>query len=409
MKNTKTIVKKELKRVFGDKKLFFSLFVLPAILVIAMYSLMGTLVQTMENDINTYVSKVTIVNATDELKSSIKTAEFDKNADITYMTESEYAQNGETIRNEVMDEERQLIVYLDEKFNEKVAAYQNAGDEIPELKVMYNSAANYSQQAYANFSDVLMVFRNVLLEERLGNIEQLTVFAQNEEVLVKEEKANGQFLSMMLPYMIVMMLFAGVMSVGVDAIAGEKERGTLASMLLSPVKRSEIVAGKIISLSILSGLSSVVYSVSMIVAIPLMGESIPGEGAGAFGGVSFTIDQILMLLALMLILVYFFVAVVSLLCVLAKDVKTASTLVSPAYIVVIVCGMLTMFSSGKKYEITRYAIPIYGNALAIQDICSNSLSFMNFLASAGGTLICALLVTIGVVKAFNSEKLMFNA
>ena len=60
------------------------------------------------------------------------------------------------------------------------------------------------------------------------------------------------------------MLFQGAMGLGVDTITGEKERGTIASMLLSPIKRSQIVFGKLISLGILTALSSVIYTVSVV-------------------------------------------------------------------------------------------------------------------------------------------------
>lgn len=408
MKGAGIIIKKELRRVFGDKKMIFSLFILPAVLVVGIYGLMGVLVKSETDDIMEHVSIVTVVNCTDELKSIINESEFGKNSDIAYITEDEFAGNGESIRQKIYDGAEDLIVYIDPAFESKITAYKNTGDEIPTIKLYYNNTENYSQAAYYSFTDVLSIFRDVQIEKRIGSLEMLNVFMEMDELLVNEDKANGEFLSMMLPYMIVLMLFAGVMSVAVDAIAGEKERGTLASMLLSPVKRSQIVFGKLISLSILAGSSSIVYSVSMIVAMPLMGDQL-GEGAAALGGISFHVDQIIMLVVDMLVLVYLFVALVSVLCVIAKDSKTASSLIAPAYIVVIVCGMLTMFGSGKDIEAYKYAIPIYGNALAVKDICSNSLSLVNFGLSLGGTALVAFILTVAVVKAFNSEKLMFNA
>ena len=64
------------------------------------------------------------------------------------------------------------------------------------------------------------------------------------------------------------MLFAGAMSLGVDAIT-EKGEGTLSSMLVAPI-RSEIVFGKLISLAILSGISATVYAISIVIAMPCL-------------------------------------------------------------------------------------------------------------------------------------------
>ena len=89
------IIKKELKRVFGDKKLVFSMFILPAIIMIALYGLMGFMMGAMSSDIEEHVNKVYIVNADARLKNAIQASHFETNEkgetvnDITYMTEAE--------------------------------------------------------------------------------------------------------------------------------------------------------------------------------------------------------------------------------------------------------------------------------------------------------------------------------
>ena len=72
-------------------------------------------------------------------------------------------------------------------------------------------------------------------------------------VIQDEQKAGGKALGMMLPYFVTILLFAGAMGLGTDMVAGEKERGTMASMLVAPIKRSSIVLGKVFALMIISG------------------------------------------------------------------------------------------------------------------------------------------------------------
>lgn len=410
MKKTSIIIKKELYRVFGDKKMLFSLFILPAIMVIAIYGLMGMMISNMQSDIEEHISTVTIVNAPENFKAVTDVVGYDKMAEIDWMTESKFASEEQTLRDMVLAGNKDLVVYFEPEFEIYVKAYENPGDKIPALKVFYNSTENYSSQAYSVFTTaVSQNYQNALLAERFGNMDLLTVFDEQTENICKEEKANAEFVSMILPYMIVMLLFSGVMSVGVDALAGEKERGTLASMLISPVSRKDIAAGKLISLAILSGLSSLIYSFSMVAATSLMSGGNAEMISMGFGGASFNAVQILELVAIMLSLDYLYVGVVGLLATIAKDTKVASTYVSPCYIVVLMCGMLTMFTTGKEVPFYRYMIPVYGNAMAIKDICSNELSALNFAGSVGATLILGIILTIGVTKAFNSEKVMFNA
>lgn len=410
MKGTSIIIRKELKRVFGDKKLVFSLFILPAILMVVIYSLMGMLIGGMESDITEHVSSVYVVNADDSLKGIISNTGYDQTATINYLSASEYATMKAELEDQILNGSTQLVVVQDPEFMTKFNAYQKAGDAIPTIDISYNSTENYSSQAYSVFSMmVLETYRNTLLTGRLGNMEALNVFTQNDNVIAKEEKVNTQFISMMLPYLITIMLFSGVMSVGVDAIAGEKERGTLASMLITPVSRKDIVIGKLVSMSILAGLSAIVYTVSMIVAMPLMGSSMGDIANEGFGSLSLGFVQCVELLAIMLVMVYLFVSVIGFLSVISKDTKTASTYISPVYIVVILAAMVTMFNSGAKIPTARYAIPIYGNALAIRDLCGNELLMANFGASIAGTLIMAIILTFAITRAFNNEKIMFNA
>ena len=409
MKGASIIIRKELKRVFGDKKLIFSMFILPAILVIGIYSLMGVMIGSMQSDIEEHTAQVYLVNVTDDLKAVMNRADLKMPAEFINLSASEYASKKQELEDDLLAGNIELIVVQDADFADKISSYTKSGDAIPNINVYFNSTENYSTQAYSNFSRILSAYRDDLLGSRLGGLDVLTVFNQVDQVIAKEEKQNTQFMSMMLPYLITMMLFAGAMGVGVDAIAGEKERGTMSSMLLTPIRRNEIVLGKLVSMSILSGLSSLVYSVAMIIAMPMMNKATGDTGTGGFGSLSFSITQILQLIVIMLILVFLYVSIISLLAVLAKDVKTASTYISPIYIVVIVAAMLTMFNSGKAHPIYHYMIPVYGNALAIGDLCGNELTTTNFLACLVGSFVIGVILTAAITKAFNSEKIMFNA
>ena len=412
MNGMSIIIKKELKRVFGDKKLVFSMFILPAIIMIALYGIMGFMIGKMNSDIEENVNKVYVVNSDDRMNNAITASGFDKTNDITYLNEADFRAKEQDIRDEVLNGEAQLVVYMDKDFNQKFTSYTDSSSPVPQIKLSYNTTENYSQNTYGMFATgVLEIYRTGLLQERVGSLDVLNVFDLEDDIIEKEEKANSRFISMMLPYMIVIMLFAGAMSVGVDAMAGEKERGTLASMLLSPVNRTAIAGGKIIAMMILSGLSAIVYVVSMMIAMPVMSAMGGGESemAGGFGGLSLSLVEGLQLAAIMLALVFLFVAVISFMAIRAKDTKAASSLISPIYIVVMVAGMLTMFMSGKEVPITRYFIPVYGNAVAIKDICNGELVATNFLASLAGTVIIAILLTIGIARAFDDEKIMFNA
>lgn len=411
MKGLTVILKKELYRVFSDRKLLMNLFVVPAIVMIAIYSLIGKFATAMSDDIESHISKTYIVNVTKEMTASMNFSKYEEGAEVTYLTQAEYQAQKEDLESKMLEGEIDLIVVADEDFEETFLAYQKAGDRIPSIALFYNPSENYSSQAYSVFAEsVIANCQAILLSSRLENVEMLNVFNVNPQTIVKESKANSQFLATMLPYMVMIMLFAGAMSIGVDAFAGEKERGTLASMLVSPVKRTEIAMGKLIALAIISALSSMVYCVSMIIGMTKMGSDMTGiSDSSAFGGINFGPLQIVQLLCMLIVLDYFFVAIVAILSTFAKDTKSASSLVSPVYMVVLVGAMATMFSVGSKHQMVQYAIPVYGSALAIQDICTGELSMAGFGIAIGVAVLLSVAITYALAKAFDSDKLMFNA
>jgi sodium transport system permease protein len=407
MNGTKNIIKKELARVFNDKKLIFSLFIMPAVMIVGMYSLMGSLMSNMMNDIEDHIPTVYIQNAPENLSETLTAAQY--NADVTFLKASD---NTDALKDEILNGTVELLVVFEEGFSETIGAYQAEGDPIPEVKTFYNSAEDYSSAARENFvNSILNTYQQSIIAERLGNMEQLQAFYIDKDPvssnIVDEKKQDGKILGMLLPFLINIMLFAGAMGLGVDAITGEKERGTLSSMLVSPIKRGEIVFGKLISLAILSSISAAVYAVSIVVAMPLFMNGVTG---GEVGGVSlnFTPIEMIQLLIIMMVVVYLYVSMVALVAVLAKTAKEANTYVMPVYILVMLGSLMTFTGAGDS-KLTNFFIPIYNSAVSIQNLLMGELTWTQFGATVGTIVVFAVIITALITRAFNSEKIMFNA
>lgn len=131
---------------------------------------------------------------------------------------------------------------------DEVTSYQT-GAPTPQVKTYYNPSEDYSRAAYDTISNgVLESYRQLLLSDRVEDMEGLTVFTVNsdnpEMVIQDEEKASGKVLGMMLPYFVTILLFAGAMGIGTDMVAGEKERGTMASLLVSRSREAPLYLEK---------------------------------------------------------------------------------------------------------------------------------------------------------------------
>lgn len=406
MYGIKAIVSKELSRVFKDKKMVMSLFVLPVILVVGIFSLMGMLIKGQIDDVQAHEPIVYIVNEPESFESFARAAGISGYTVLSAQDKDAF----DTAKAGLYDASTDLIMTFPDDFEKLVMTGMDNIDSIatPEIEFFYNPSEDYSSEARDIYMSYLDTYKQMLLGNRFGNYAAVEMFSVNDNLVQDEDKAVGKMLGTMLPYFITMLIFAGAMGLGVDMIAGEKERGTLATMLLSPVKREQIVLGKVFSLSILAVMSAAVYIISMLIALPMLIKNIGGSDALSGMSINFTGLQIAQMIILMIGVVLLYVSIICMVAVFARNVKEASSYISPVYILVIVAGLITMYTSadGVFY---KYLIPVYGSSMAFKDILTREITMPNFLGTTISTYVFAVILVVVMTKAFNSEKVMFNA
>lgn len=404
MNGFKLIMGKELTRVFKDKKLVFSMFILPLVVMLGIFFLIFTLISNMADDIEKHISIVYVQNVPEDFRKAL--------TDIEDMTVN-YVENGEDlteIKSKIKNGEADLLVEFPEGFADDIADYTNV--PVPQVKTYYNPSEDYSTEARNKFVDTYLEgYRQTLISERFGSIDAVVVFtvdsSNKEAEIVDEDKAAGKMLGMFVPYFITMMIFAGAMGIGGDSIAGEKERGTLASLLLTPVRRVEIVMGKIVALGILSVMSALVYVVGMLVGLSF-GMKQVGENLMEGMSISLTGTQIIELIVLIIGIALMYVAIICIVSVAAKTVKEAQTYMVPVYMIVIVAGIITMYASDTS-SMGSYFIPLFNSSVAFKGIFTREITLTQFAAAAIVTYGFAAVLIGLTAKAFKSEKIMFNA
>lgn len=399
MKGMGEIFKKEIVRVFKDPKMVLSVFVLPVALMIGLLYLMGNVMTNMEDDIEAHKSIIYIENQPKSFQQFLN--EYDIEGDIRPMKKLD------KIKKEIRNGAADIFLAFPKEFDEQIQTYQE-GNEVPVIQTYYNPSEEYSSAARNDFMVILEEYRNTLLAGRVGNLEQLLIFtvdSDSEEVILQDDKkAEGKALGTMLPYFVTLMLFAGAMSIGTDMIAGEKERGTMASLLVSPVKRSAIIFGKVFALMTISGLASVVSTIAIIVCMPLVSKSMFGESVSGVG-MKLDAEQIWMLGTLLVAVAFLYATIIALVSVFAKTVKEANSYVMPVYILVLAIGIMTMYMTGEPSKASYY-IPIYNSAIVLKGIFVHEVTGIQFLITLMTTLVFGLILTGIIAKAFDSEKVM---
>lgn len=402
----KTIIGKELMRIFSDRRMIFSVFLLPALSIFFMYNLMGILAGNRLNDIQTHQAKVAVIREPETFRSFWASYADKDKYELSYDT-----QISEELKEMVKDGDMDAIIEFPADFGEKVAAYEQQAT--PDVHIYYNPTEDYSAAANKELqTELLKSYQDALLKERFGDLKKITAFTTNqdfgqkpEEYEIKnEKKSSGVGVSQILPMMLSIMLFASAMGIGVETIAGEKERGTMAALLLTPVSRNTIALGKMISLGILAIISTLTSVIALVATFPKL-RALSGDVAGKL---MYGVTDYLQILLILVLEVGIFVGMICLISVLSRTVKEAGTYITPAYMIVMMAAFTAMFSFGKT-GLYIFAIPVAGNIFALKSALNFELTLPQLLLTSVVSLITIILLVVATAKAFKSEKVMFNA
>lgn len=264
-------------------------------------------------------------------------------------------------------------------------------------------------------------FRNLrekTIESRLADRgippDLIKPFEVKRQNVAAPEKVGGNMIGGLIPYIIIILCFTGAMYPAIDLTAGEKERGTMETLLCSPVHRVNIVLGKFLMVMTASvstiALTLVSSSVSIIVGGSMMMGSGDGAKATGRGGFMPIIDPagILGVFAMIAPVAMLFAALLLTISLFAKSYKEAQSYVSPLIIVVIMPAMMGMLP-GIELSAKTALIPILNLSLVCKEMLSGIWHWNYIALIFGSTLVYAAVAVAICVRMFNREEVMFRA
>lgn len=393
--NTLTIIKKEFARFFGDRSLVFTSVIMPGLLIYLIYSLMGSGIGRIMSEGADEVVTLRVENMPQSLEDIIGSAD------------SAVAIVHQPFTDEDVDllEDKDLNMVLlrfPEEFDSMIVAYDpSTGAPAPNVEIYHNSTNNAADRVYNTLQATLTVYEDQMSNRfdvnRVDSEEQRYDVATDEEI-------GAMIWSKLLPMLIVMMLFSGTMAIAPSAIAGEKERGTIATLLVTPMKRNELALGKIISLGSIALLSGISSFIGIALSLPKMIYGSDNMNISF----SYTTGDYVALLFVIFATVLVMASAVSLLSALAKDVKNAGTLITPFMLVIMMCGLLPMLQSGVSENLAVYCIPFYNSIEVMAGVLSHELNWNAVIITLGANICYTGIAVWGLTRMFNSEKIMFG-
>lgn len=382
-----TIFRKELARFFGDKRTALAAILLPGVLIFAVYTFMGSALANQFSVDEDFTPSMQAVN----LPGSISTLAGQGGLTL------EAAQDPDEAKALIEGQELDLLAVFPEDFDAQVAAYDPAsGASAPAVELYYNSASVDSATAYEMMSALLEGY-----ESSLANKFDVNSGAGSYDLATEADTA-GTLMSSMMPMLLMIFLFSGCTSTAPESIAGEKERGTIATLLITPLKRSDLALGKICALSIIALLSGISSTIGTLLSMPTLMQ-MEGDLGAAYSPVHY-----LALCLVILSTVLFLVACISLISAFAKTIKEAQTYVTPLMILAMVVGVTAMFGGGANTHLWAYFIPFYSSVQAMVGIFALELNWTYLLITVVSNLAYTAIGVWGLTRMFNSEKIMFQ-
>jgi sodium transport system permease protein len=281
-----------------------------------------------------------------------------------------------------------------------------------DITLFYDQTDQLAVLAAGRVRDFLQGYLKTVLQTKLDALglsyndltPPLTI---NTENTASSSSLGRMILSRLLPYFVVLAILTGAMGLGAEITAGEKERGTIATLLVSQLSRTQIVLGKFLAVLAVSLVSSLLSAVGLLIGIRFFGSGlVPGGGAGA--GFMLSLPAFGWILVVLVPLAVIIAGLVIIVGSYARTQKEASTYLLPIYMVIVLVGLVSM-TSGTSFEGLRFLIPIANALYALQEIILSGLNVSHLLYTLAANVVCGGILIAASIRLFKREAVLFRS
>jgi sodium transport system permease protein len=212
----------------------------------------------------------------------------------------------------------------------------------------------------------------------------------------------GKMAGGFLPYIFIAFGFIGCMYPAIDLFTGEKERGTIETLLTTPVARWKILIGKMLVVVSSGMLAASCSLIGLFISIEYLDLGAEKEIMEVIHGM-LNLPFILSLLALLFPMVIFFAGVMIPIAIYAKSFKEAQSIITPLNIVMVLPAMIGFFP-GIELNLNTAFIPVINVVLATKELIAGTLSFGYFLSVFSVMLLIAGLAVLLSYRQFGKES-----
>ncbi|MBS1714415.1 MAG: ABC transporter permease [Armatimonadetes bacterium] len=392
MNRIMTVFRKELREMFRDKRVRSGAFVMPVFMIVLFVQIFGLIEDKVSRP---QTPKLAIVDP--GIDSVAKTLSGDKSGQTTLVKTRE-----EGVRL-VERGKAKLLVEFGPDFE------KNVTEGRAKITATYDPTEPLSGMALGAFQEKIKRANDARLREVLSSHDVDPSMAEPIRVTVKETSRpkglGGSSMVNLLPYFIVIWAFYGGMSIVSDLVAGEKERGTMETLLVSPVRRREVALGKYLALALVCLLSSL----TAVVGIVLVGVTKFGYAGRLFPtGLSISFASLAAMTLTLLPLVLLMAGILISVSAAAKNMREAQTYLTLVSFIVIMPAVFSQIIGFTDMQNALWVklVPVLGSAVSLKEALLAKTDWPGLFA---GMAVCGVLAAVFLafsVSQFERESIV---
>lgn len=219
-------------------------------------------------------------------------------------------------------------------------------------------------------------------------------------------KKSGFFLGMILPYMLVILMMTGGMYPALDITAGEKERGTLETLLVAPVSRWNLAVGKFLAVVTAGMVTTALATISMTVSFGMAGTTFGNDGAQTMS-VGFSTVTMLWIFLLMIPTAVLFSSLLITISISARSYKEGQSYVTPLLMAAIMPAMVSLVP-GLELNLVLAFIPVVNICMAMKEVILGVYHPMMIVLVFLSTALYAGFALFIATRLFERESILFR-
>ena len=412
-----TLYKKEIMDLLRDKKTIIIMILIPIFLYPAM--MLGSLLVMQgimkESESREYKIAMVQSDVSDKI-FAILTDDTDK---YEYKFQAVPYTDEEKAREDLKEKKVDLVLVSGDYTtsdsltkSDKIKEMYNT-DDLFKVKCYNLSSNTSSSSAYSYVSEILKAYSGKLRKEAFDKLFDdsegvLSPVDISVESISTSEQNAGSLIGMILPFILIISILTGAIYPAIDATAGERERGTLETIMTLPVKKSDIMISKFMSVSTIAVFSAFLNLLSMFAMTLYMYKTFDMQNLG-FRDFDFKlfIPAFLSLLICLPVFSMFSSAVSLCVCIFAKSFKEANNITSPILIIFMFAAMASVLPNVELSHATAF-IPVTNISLLIKSVFSLDYDYHLMLIVLLSNLVYCILLVIIMSTLFSSEEVLFG-